>query len=395
MTGELDRKAMATLSGGHLSVDFSSGAVPALLPFLADEFDLSYTATAALMLAVLVSSSLLQPLFGLWSDRRGAMWLLPGGVALAGVGTGLASIAPTYPLVVALFFAAGVGIAAYHPEGAKFAAYASGRKRASGMSYFNIGGNSGYALAPILITPLVIWLGLEGGVLAMAPVVVYALVLLRVLPALRRIAPSPGGPRVAVGQDDRRAMSLLAVVIALRGVAWFALLTFVPLWIVANGGTEGEGGRELALMLVAGAVGTLVLGPVADRVGLRRTLLVTQTALPFLLVVFVAVGGVVGTVALMLVGLCVVGTFGVTMVLSQLYLPRHVGMASGLTVGLAMGLGGIAAVVLGAVADAVDLQTALYVAAAGPAIGAVVCLFLPAPVVRRPAPVEPAPAAVI
>lgn len=395
MTGELDRRAMATLSGGHLSVDFASGAVPALLPFLAEEFDLSYTATAALMLAVLVSSSLLQPLFGLWSDRRGAMWLLPGGVALAGVGTGLAAVAPTYPLVIALFFAAGVGIAAYHPEGAKFAAYASGRKRASGMSYFNIGGNSGYALAPILITPLVLWLGLGGGSVAMAPVVVYALVLLRVLPALRRLAPSSGGPRAPVGEDDRRAMSLLAVVIGLRGVAWFALLTFVPLWIVANGGTEGEGGRELALMLVAGAVGTLVLGPVADRVGLRRTLLATQLALPFLLVAFVAVGGVVGTIALMLVGLCVVGTFGVTMVLSQLYLPRHVGMASGLTVGLAMGLGGIAAVVLGAVADAVDLQTALYLAAVGPAIGGVVCFFLPAPAVRRPPSVEPAPAAIV
>ena len=386
---------MVTLSGGHLSVDFASGAVPALLPFLTDEFDLSYTATAALMLAVLASSSLLQPLFGLWSDRRGAMWLLPGGVVLAAIGTGLGSVAPTYPLVVALFFAAGVGIAAYHPEGAKFAAYASGRKRASGMSYFNIGGNSGYALAPILITPLVIWLGLEGGLVAMVPVLVFALVLLRVLPSLRRLVPTPGRDRVAVGKDDPRAMFLLALVIGLRSVAWFALLSFVPLWIVANGGTEAEGGRELALMLVSGAVGTLVLGPVADRVGLRRTLLVTQTVLPVLIVVFVAVGGVVGTLALMLVGLCVVGTFGVTMVLGQLYLPRRVGMASGLTVGLAMGIGGIAAVVLGVVADAIDLETALYVAAVGPALGAVVCLFLPAPAARRTPPVEPAPAAII
>ena len=108
------------------------------------------------------------------------------------------------------------------------------------------------------------------------------------------------------------------------------LLTFVPLWVVENGGTEGEGNRVLSLMLVAGAAGTLLLGPVADRVGLRRTLLLTQIALPFLVISFVAVGGVLGTVALMLVGLCVVGTFGVTMVLSQLYLPRHVGMASGL-----------------------------------------------------------------
>ncbi len=97
------------------------------------------------------------------------------------------------------------------------------------------------------------------------------------------------------------------------------------------------------------------------------------------MLVFVFVGGLPGLVALMLVGVCVVGTFGVTMVLSQLYLPRHVGMASGLSVGLAMGVGGIAAVALGAVADTVDLQTALVISAAAPAIGVAFCLRLPAP----------------
>ena len=393
MREELDRRAMATLSGGHLAVDFASGSVPALLPFLTLEFDLSYTATAALMLALLVSSSLVQPLFGLWSDRRGAMWLLPAGVAIAGLGTGLAAVAPRYGLVVALVFVAGIGVAAYHPEGTKFAAYASGKKRASGMSYFNIGGNTGYALGPIVVTPLVLWLGLEGGLLAMIPVLVFAAVLLRALPTLRRIAPAAAARRAVAGGGRRPRHVPLGLVITFRSVAWFGLLTFVPLWVVANGGTEGEGGRELSLMLVAGAVGTLVLGWVADRIGLRRTLLFTQAALPFLIVVFVAVGGVVGTLALMLVGLCVVGTFGVTIVLSQLYLPRHVGMASGLSVGLAMGLGGIAALLLGAVADAVDLETALYVAAVAPAIGCVVCLFLPPPVAWSP-PAEPAPAPV-
>jgi FSR family fosmidomycin resistance protein-like MFS transporter len=396
MRDEIDRRAMATLSVGHLAVDFASGAVPALLPFVATEFDLSFTATAAVMLSALVSSSLVQPLFGLWSDRRGAMWLLPGGVALAAVGVGAAAVAPAYSLVLVAVFVAGIGVAAYHPEGAKFAAFASGRHRASGMSYFNIGGNTGYALGPIVVTPLVVWLGLRGGTIAMLPVLVLAFVILRALPQLGRVAPKSTERRRHEGEDDVRAMTLLSVVIGLRSVAWFGLLTFVPLWVVANGGTKGEGGRTLALMLVCGAIGTLVLGPVADRVGLRRTLLVTQAALPFLVVTFVAVGGVAGTIALMLVGPCVVGTFGVTMVLSQLYLPRHVGMASGLSVGLAMGLGGIAAVVLGAVADAVDLQTALYVAAAAPAIGCIACVMLPRPASSAPQPrPEPAPAGIV
>jgi FSR family fosmidomycin resistance protein-like MFS transporter len=230
----------------------------------------------------------------------------------------------------------------------------------------------------------------------MVPAFGMAVVLFRALPALQRVVPATTERRLETGKDDVRAMTLLSVVIGLRSVAWFGLLTFVPLWVVANGGTEGEGGRTLSLMLVSGAVGTLVLGPVADRVGLRRTLLVTQAALPFLVVTFVSVGGVVGTIALMLVGLCVVGTFGVTMVLSQLYLPRHVGVASGLSVGLAMGLGGIAAVVLGAVADVIDLQTALYVAAAAPALGCIACLMLPRPASFTPkAQPEPAPAAIV
>ena len=174
-------------------------------------------------------------------------------------------------------------------------------------------------------------------------------------------------------------MAILVGVIALRSVAWFALLAFVPLWIVSQGGSKAQGNRELSLMLVAGVAGTVLLGPVADRVGLRRTLVVTQALLPPLILVFLEVGGAVGTVALMGVGFCVVGTFGITIVLSQLYLPRNTGMASGLAVGLAMGIGGVAAVVLGGVADAIDLKAALVLAALAPALGVVFSLLLPSP----------------
>ncbi len=372
---------MSTLSGSHLAVDFASGSVPALLPFLTDKFDLSYTLAAVLMLSVLLSSSLVQPLFGLWSDRRGALWLLPGGLVLAALGLGLAAIAPSYPLLVALVFLSGIGIAAFHPEGAKFATFASGRKRASGMSLFNIGGNTGYALGPIVVTPLVLWLGLgPGGLLAALPVLVVGLVALRALPYLASLRPRADSVHAGtVGVERPGAMVLLGAIIGLRSVAWFALLTFVPLWVVSLGHSEADGNRLLSLMLLAGAVGTLLLGPIADRIGLRRTLLIAQAALAPLILVFVLVGGIPGAIALMAVGICVVGTFGITMVLAQLYLPRHVGMASGLSVGLAMGLGGLAAVALGGLADAVDLRTALLVSAAGPALGVVLCLFLPPP----------------
>jgi FSR family fosmidomycin resistance protein-like MFS transporter len=247
------------------------------------------------------------------------------------------------------------------------------------MSLFNVGGNLGYALGPILVTPLILWLGLEGAALVAVPALVVALALSRELPRLATLRPNGDSVRVAAGDARVGALAVLSGVIALRSVAWFALLTFVPLWIVSEGGSEAEGNRELALMLVAGVVGTLALGPIADRVGLRRTLLVTQAALPPLILVFIEVGGLAGTLALMGVGFCVVGTFGITIVLSQLYLPGRTGMASGIAVGLAMGIGGIAAVALGGLADSVDLRTALVVAAAAPAIGVVLCLLLPSP----------------
>ncbi len=385
----IDRRAMLALSGGHLAVDFASGSVPALIPFLTDRFDLNYALAALLLLAATVSSSLVQPLFGLWSDRRGALWLIPGGTILAAVGVGLAAIVPVYGVVLVLVFAGGLGVAAFHPEGAKYAAYASGRKRASGMSYFNIGGNTGYALGAFVTGLLVAGLGLGGGLLAMVPVAAVAGLLLRHMPEFTKLAPARAEHAESGGEDDRRAMALLGAVIALRSIPWFTLLAFVPLWVVSLGHSKAYGNRLLFLMLLAGAFGTLVLGPVADRVGLRRTLVVTQTLIPPLMLVFIYVGGVPGALALMLVGVCVVGTFGVTMVLSQLYLPRHIGMASGLSVGLAMGIGGVAAVVLGATADAIDLKTALTISAVAPALGVIASLRLPRPRAARRARPEP------
>src|SRR5919106_4827876 len=116
---------MAALSAGHLATDFANGAVPALLPFLVHRFDLSYTLAGAVMLVWAVSSSVIQPFFGLWSDRRGALWLLPAGLAAGGIGIGLAAAAPSYWLVLLPLVGSGLGTAAHHPGGSKVAAYAS------------------------------------------------------------------------------------------------------------------------------------------------------------------------------------------------------------------------------------------------------------------------------
>jgi FSR family fosmidomycin resistance protein-like MFS transporter len=385
---ELDKRAMAALSSGHLATDFANGALPALLPFFVDKFDLSYTLAAAAVLASAVSSSIVQPLFGLWSDRRGAIWLLPAGVALAGIGIGLASAAPNYPLVLVCVVISGLGVAAFHPEGSKFAAFAGGPRRASAMSFFSIGGNLGFALGPTVATPLVLALGLTGGLLLAVPGLVVAVVLLALIPFLGSFAPERR--QVESDQPDRPgALLLLLGVIAFRSVSWFGLITFVPLWEVSLGHSKSQGSHLLSLMLLAGGLGTLAAGQLADRFGRRPVLIASTAATAPLILIFVIVGGVPGAIALAGVGISVIGTFGVTMVMSQEYLPRHIGMASGLSIGLSIGLGGVGAVALGAVADSVDLRAALYGAAASALVALALAAFLPSSRPSRRLAVEP------
>ena len=374
---------MALLSSGHLATDFANGVLPALLPFLKDRFSLSYTAVGGVVLASQASSSLIQPLFGLWSDRRGAMWFLPAGVAVTGIGIGLAADAPSYWLVLVFVLASGIGSAAFHPEGSKFAGFVSGQRRASGMALFSIGGNVGYALGPIVATALIAWLDLRGGLLLALPGIVIAASILATARYLARFIPEPQAAHARAGDDDANAMKLLLGVIALRSVAWFGLIAFVPLWEVSLGHSKSHGNHLLALMLFAGGIGTLALGPLADRFGRRPVLLGSVVATGPLVLVFVLVGGIPGAIALALVGACVVGTFGVTMVMGQEYLPRHVGTASGLVIGLSVGLGGVAALGLGWLADATSLRTALFVAAAAPMVASAPAVLLPAPRVRR------------
>jgi len=382
---------MAALSSGHLATDLAQGALPALLPFLIIKFDLSYTMAAALVLAATISSSLVQPAFGFWSDARGALWLLPAGVALAGVGMALAAVAPSYFLVILAVLVSGLGVAAYHPEGSKFASYVSGERRASGMAFFSVGGNVGFALGPVVASGIVLALGLRGGLLLALPGLAVAAVLLSVRPYLEDFAPAADpGRREAAGPGRPDGLALLLGVVGLRSVAHMGLFTFVPLYEIARGHSEAYGTLLLSLFLLAGAIGTLFGGRFADRFGRRVVLLGSFVVATPLILVYAVAGGLVGEVALVLSGAAVIGTFGVSLVLSQEYMPGRVGMASGLSIGLAIGLGGVAALTLGAVADAIDLETAVMATAAGPALAFFVTLLLPPSPRRRPP--EPVPA---
>jgi FSR family fosmidomycin resistance protein-like MFS transporter len=276
-------------------------------------------------------------------------------------------------------------VAAFHPEGSKFAAFVSGRRRASGMAAFSIGGNVGYALGPIVAGGLVAWLGLRGGLFLVVPGALAAALLVALRRYLASFAPSAErAARTSAETDRPRALAILLGVVTLRSFAWFGLITFVPLWEVSLGHSKSHGAHLLALMLLFGAVGTLVAGPAGDRFGPRPVLKASLVAVPPLTAAFIVFGGAVGAACLALVGACVIGTFGITLVMAQEYLPTRIGMASGLSIGFSIGLGGIGAVALGAVADSIDLRAAMWTAAAAPVLAVLLGLRLPSTPRRLP-----------
>jgi MFS transporter, FSR family, fosmidomycin resistance protein len=376
----VDRRAMAALSSGHLFTDIAQGSIPALLPFLISKDHLSYAAASALVLAATVSSSVIQPLFGHVSDRLSLSWLMPLGPALGGLGVALAGIAPSYALTFAAIVLSGIGVAAFHPEASRFANYVSGERRASGMSLFSVGGNIGFALGPVLVTPLVLAFGLHGTLLIIVPTWLMAAVLVHELPRLERFRTDLVSGRVQAS-EHREAwgpFTLLAAVIALRSFVYFGLVTFIPLYFIHDlHASKALGNAALSAMLLGGAAGTLIGGPLADRFGRRTVLVSSMLVLPPLLVAFLVSGAVPAIAFATLAGGATIATFAVTIVMGQEYLPGRLGVAAGVTIGLSIGLGGVGAPLLGLLADAHGLRAVFETIAVLPLVALVLVLALP------------------
>ena len=376
----VDRRAMATLSAGHLFTDVAQGSVPALLPFLISQDHLSYAAASALVLAATISSSVIQPLFGHLSDRRSLPWLMPLGPALGGLGIALAGLAPTYPLTFAAIVVSGIGVASFHPEGSRFANYVSGAKRASGMSLFSVGGNLGFALGPVLLTPLMLAFGLSGTVFVLIPTLLMAVVLVVELPHLRGFRTDVVAGRVQSSDEPEQwgPFTVLAGVIALRSFVYFGLITFIPLYFVHVLGTgKALGNAALSAMLVGGAVGTLIGGPLADRFGRRAVLIGSMALLPPLIAAFLVSGPGLAVALVTAAGAATIATFAVTIVMGQEYLPGRLGVSSGVTIGLSIGLGGVGAPLLGLLADADGLRSVFELIAVLPVAALALTLLLP------------------
>jgi FSR family fosmidomycin resistance protein-like MFS transporter len=376
---QTNRRELAVLALSHMFNDVSQGAIPALIPFLVVQRGLSYVSASGVVLAATVISSFIQPCLGYYSDRHPLPWLMPVGVLVGGLGIALTGVAQSYWMIISCVLLSGMGVAAFHPEGSRFANYVSGQ-RASGMSFFTVGGTIGFALGPVIMTPLVIAFGLPGTLMMALPALVVALFLARELPRLIALRPAMGQ---AVSSDSENkaqwhAFGRLTVVIVLRTAIYFGLMTFVPLYYVGVRSVSiAEANTALTVMLLSGAIGSLLGGHLAARIGLKTVLVGSLYAIAPLILGFAYAPGGLGLVCLALIGITTIGSSAVLVLMGQAYLCMHLGVASGITLGLAIGLGGLAVPIFGVVADHYGLSAVLYSMVALPVIAVIVAHTLP------------------
>jgi MFS transporter, FSR family, fosmidomycin resistance protein len=376
-----------SLSFAHLCTDLCQGALPALFPFLIIAHKATLASASALIFVATIGSSVIQPVFGIWTDKFSRPALMPCGVALAACGIGLAGLCDSYAMLVIAVAVMGIGVAAFHPEAARVAHVVSTGRRGAGMSYFAVGGNLGYAVGPLVTTPLVLLFGLKATPLLAVPGLIAAALLIRVLPQIVRVLEPVTGERAhtASSQAAKPAVAwgpfwrLVAVVIV-RSAPFFALSALVPIYLLRHFHTSAWlAGFGLTLMLLGGAAGTLLGGYCADRLGRRQVMVGAMVPLTVLLIALRFAGVVEFIILLVAVGATLEGPFSTTILLGQEYLPGRVGLASGITYGLAIGLGGILGSALGSLAGATSIEFVIGLLPIFAALAVVLTLTLPQP----------------
>lgn len=380
---------LALLSLGHAMADLVGGGLPLLLLALKDEFGLTYTALSVVVLVSNLSASVIQPLFGVWSDKHSLRWLLPAGCLLSALGMALAGVAPTFPLILVGVALNGIGASAYHPEASKQAFLISGEKKATALSIFSVGGNIGFGLGPIVAAFLLGLAGRKGMVGLLLPAAVIAFLLYWYLPALRQLAgrntaTAAAESTVSSSEEERPqgavalSLFLLIMIVIIRSLIHMGLTTFIPLYVVDYlKGDQTFASILLTVFLLAGAVGTLFGGPIADRWGRKKMIV-----LSFLLVIpslwlFIYSSGVWSIVLAAWNGFILISTFAVTVVHAQEMIPHHVGLASGLLLGFAVGMGAVGSLLFGVAADAWGIPAVLKIISVLPVPAFLLALALP------------------
>jgi FSR family fosmidomycin resistance protein-like MFS transporter len=396
----LKNRSLLSYTLAHFSVDLCAGALPVIMVYLGRALGLSIAQTGFVIGAYAISSSLSQPLFGYLSDRTGGRYQSALGLACIAIFQGLLGFATSYAMVLTLACLAGCGSAAFHPHGASGATRAGGERKASAMSVFMLGGNTGYALGPVIAAAAMAALGVHGSaVISLIGLLLVPFVLSAQGPlkpttnastARSATAASTSTPAQTARQFSALAVVALMAIMFLRAWTQSSTTAYIPAYFtkVVGLGIE-EASRISSLNLFALAAGGLAGGLLSDRFGGRKVMILSWLIYgPMTLLLFSASGGAVYVIA-MAAGFVAGASWPPLIVMAQELFPKNAGVASGIALGFAFAMGGIGTAITGFLAESerLGVQTSLMMLAALPLISAAMALALPGE--RRVA--QPAP----
>lgn len=380
-------KVIFALTLIHFIGDFYAAFVNPLLPVFAGKFSLTLAQVGFIAATVQVLAFIVQPAVGYFADRYRSRLFILGGPLLTMAFVGLMGLAPTYPLLLLCVALGAIGTAMFHPSVAGMIAGYAGNRFGLCISIFNVGGTLAFSLGPLAVTFAVARWGLE-----VTPWT--ALPGLAVMVLLFRITPAPLGEglrgegflqavRVAFGEAWQDLL-LLWVAMVLRAFVTQAFLTFTPILYAREGIPLVTIGLLISLFVLAGALGGLLAGHLSDRIGYRPIFMACfGLALPALLLMLFARGFWLYTGAI-LAGLFMMATIPLGLVMGQKLAPRGRSMVSSLMAGLAMGLGGMMAPLVGALADSFSIRAVLGVIALVPLASLILVRFFPEARLREP-----------
>ncbi len=378
------------LSCAHLLNDVVQSLLPAIYPILKANYGLDFGQVGLLTLAFQITASLLQPLVGAVTDRRPMPYSLPLGTAATLAGLLLLAQAGHYATLLVAAALVGIGSSVFHPEASRVVRLASGGRFGLAQSIFQVGGNLGQALGPLLAAFLVIPHGQESltwfaadPLLAMLLLVIVGRWYAARIPARRSTAAPP-----AVGRPPRQVFGILAVLVVLLFSKFFyvaSLQTFYTFYVIETFGVSIRASQILLfLFLAAFAVGVVVGGPVGDRIGRKRVIWFSILGVLPLTLALPWVNLPATAVLTVLIGLILASASSAILVYAQELLPGRVGLVAGVYFGFAFGLGGLGAALLGELVDHTSLTFVFRLCSVLPALG-ICAAFLPDLRARAPA----------
>ncbi len=355
----------------HGASDLYSGILPFVIFVDVARAGLPPWCQGALAFAWYLTSSIAQPLVGAYSDRRGRWWFLPASVALTAVGVSAVAAATSLPLLIAFVVLGGIGSAVMHPEAGRYSSLLGGSKRASAISIFQIGGQIGYGIGPLVAAALIAHAGAASVFALGAPGVIAALAVAVVLPSFARDADARSPRRTPSDDDsrtrvDRTALALLIASTGLRYLTGASFAFYLPNLLTARGLPLTATGALVTAFLIAATLGLYLGGALADRFGAARVAVVGLIASVGPLLLGLALHGPAAVLMLMLGSALISVQNAPGVALAQSLLPRNLGTALGLMNGVAFGLGSLGVALIGIVVTRSGPDAALAVTALAP-----------------------------